>query len=244
MIYNKSNTFHVLVQGMAKSYVFNFEKDKSVYLNYLTKALAKNNVSLLAYCVMGNHAHMLLNTEEAERISKAMYEVNKSYARYYNAERIRVGYVFRNRFRAEAITGEEYLVKCIGYIHNNPVKAGMVNEANEYKYSSARSYETRKGIADWQRLNELIGNIPISQDSREQFIDDEYEGNMEPGEAIEAAMIELQIGDARKIDSDEKLAAFVTSVRSKTKVSLRELANILELNRERLRRLMSSITSP
>lgn len=241
--FNESNTFHVLVQGIAKNYIFNFEKDKSVYLSYLQDRSTKNNISILAYCIMGNHAHILVNCDLKENISKFFYEVNKSYAQYYNGNRRRVGYVFRNRYRMETIVGETYLVNCISYIHNNPVKAKMCETASQYEFSSAKSYDEKKGIVDFKKLKELIGGVPQLGEVEIDFIEDEFEGKLDLGEAIEQTMEELKIRNKEKI-TNENLVKFVTTLQSKTKVSLREIAEILEINREKLRTLMSSITSP
>ena len=242
IIYKESDTFHVLVQGIAKSYIFDLDKDKSVYLNYLNESVKKHDVSLLAYCVMGNHAHLLVSTEDKESISKCFYQVNRSYAQYYNAQRRRVGYVFRNRFRIEAIIGEDYLVNCISYIHNNPVKSGMVKRATTYKFSSCKSYETRKGIVDFEKLDELVGATKPTQECDYKFFEDEYEGAMELEQAIDEVMQELKIKGKKDLADREKLKKFVESLQSKTKVSLREIANILEINREVVRKAMSSIT--
>lgn len=243
--YKESNTFHVLVQGIAKSYIFNLDKDKSIYLNYLNASIKRNLISLLAYCVMGNHVHLLVSAEKKESISKCMYEINRSYAQYYNAERRRVGYVFRNRFRAEAIVGDNYLLKCIEYIHNNPVKAGMVENAIEYEFSSCKSHETLKGIVDFEKLRELKGSTTQLIENDIEYIEDEYEGKMELEQAIDKAMQELKIKSLKDITNDqERLIVFVKSVQSRAKVSLREMAKLLEMNREKLRKAMSSITSP
>ena len=65
-----------------------------------------------------------------------MYRVNMLYAKYYNKEHKRVGYVFRDRYKTQPIYSEKHLISCVRYIHNNPVKANICKKPNEYKYSS------------------------------------------------------------------------------------------------------------
>ena len=98
-------------------------------------------VEIIAYCIMPNHAHFILKTNNISQLSKLMQKINTSYARYYNyMENGRVGYVFRDRFLSEPIDSKRYLLNCIKYIHNNPVKACIVNKCEEYAFSSYCDY--------------------------------------------------------------------------------------------------------
>lgn len=95
--------YHVMVQGIGKEYVFPNDKCKGFYLTCLHKGKVNNIPNILAFCVMGNHAHMLLHIDNIEQLSKYMRKVNADYARFYNRLHRRVGYVFRDRFRSEPI---------------------------------------------------------------------------------------------------------------------------------------------
>ena len=69
-----------------------------------------------------------------------MHKVNTLYAIYFNKKYNRVGYVFRDRYKSQAIYSEKQLYTCINYIHYNPVKAGICKIASEYEYSSYNEY--------------------------------------------------------------------------------------------------------
>ena len=69
-----------------------------------------------------------------KKLSEFMHRVNTIYASYYNHENNRVGYVFRNRYQIQTIKDEKHLKGCIVYIHNNPVKAMIVNKCSDYNY--------------------------------------------------------------------------------------------------------------
>lgn len=157
--------FHVIVQGIDKEYIYNEERYKKQYLKLLNKYKEDTNVEILAYCIMSNHAHILLYTEKIEKMSKFMQKVNTQYAKYYNyMNKGRVGYVFRDRYISEEINNERYLVNCINYIHNNPLKANIVKHREDYKYSSYKNYITGK----WVKSLEEILNTKLS---KELFID-------------------------------------------------------------------------
>lgn len=106
------------------------------YMNLLEKGLKDADIKIVAFCMMPNHAHLLINAENIEEMSKFMQKVNCQYARYYNYMENRVGYVFRDRFKSEPIKDRRYLIQCAKYIHQNPVKAGFVDFAGDYKFSS------------------------------------------------------------------------------------------------------------
>ena len=98
----------------------------------------KYNIKIIAYCIMNNHTHMLLETTDLKNLSKYMQSLNTRYGKYYNKKYKRVGYVFRDRYKAEGIYSEEQLYNCINYIYNNPVKAGICEKAEEYSFSNYR----------------------------------------------------------------------------------------------------------
>ena len=138
--------FHVMVQGINKEEIFNQKNDKEKYLNIVNQYKKIYDVTILAYCVMNNHTHILIYCETTDKLSMFMHRVNAKYARYYNIKHSRVGYVFRDRFLSEPIYDERYLYTCINYIHLNPVEAGFVEKAENYKYSSYGEYISKCGI--------------------------------------------------------------------------------------------------
>ena len=139
--YKKASFFHVITQGINKEYIFKEERYIYQYLKIFRKYSKELNIEIKAYCIMGNHTHFLLKVDKIEDLSKLMQKVNSVYARYYNyMENNRVGYVFRDRFVSEPIDSKRYLIQCIKYIHMNPVKAKIVKEKEDYKFSSYKFY--------------------------------------------------------------------------------------------------------
>lgn len=171
--------FHVIVQGINKEYIFNKKEYIEKYLELINKYKEDYSIQLLAYCIMNNHAHLLIYSEECAEMSKFMHKINCIYAQYYNKKEKRVGVLFRNRYVSEAIYQEHYLINCIKYIHMNPVKANMVSECSDYVYSSFNDYIKNEGVAKSKILVELFGKPNWNEifgilDNTIQFTDIEY----------------------------------------------------------------------
>ena len=135
-----SSYMHIIVQGINKEYIFSDNHLKDAYKSILKKNLSKTNINILAYCIMNNHAHILVHSTNIQEITKLMQKTNTSYAKLYNKNKQRVGYVFRNRYYSQMILDKNHLYNCIAYIHNNPVKANIVNKLSSYLYSSYSEY--------------------------------------------------------------------------------------------------------
>lgn len=134
----------MIVQGINKENIFKEERNKNQYLKLIRKLCEKYNIKIVAYCIMDNHAHFLLNADKIKKLSKAMHTINCLYARYYNYMKDgRKGYVFRDRYVSEPITSKRYFINCIKYIHLNPVKACIVKKCEEYKFSSYNHYKQK-----------------------------------------------------------------------------------------------------
>lgn len=132
----KTNLFHIMVQGINKSYIFNDSIDIKYYIKLLYEFNSQHNIQIIAYCVMNNHTHILIKCEKINELSKYMKMVNVKFSRYYNKKHNRVGYVFRDRFKSQGIYSEKHMYNCIRYIYENPVKAGICKKPEEYPYSN------------------------------------------------------------------------------------------------------------
>lgn len=150
----KSNFIHIVTKGIKDEFIF-YKKDyKNKYIELITKYSKKiENIRIIAYCVMDNHVHILMHTNNIHDVESFMRKVNTSYAIFYNVSEDRNGYVFANRYHTQIIQNEEHLFLCIDYIHKNPVKAGIVSEPYNYAYSSCKQMQDKKANL---QLKELI----------------------------------------------------------------------------------------
>lgn len=163
----KSFYKHVMVQGIEKQYIFGEEKYIKKYKEIILDKLKQSPVTILAYCIMHNHSHLLIYSEIPEEISKFMQKVNTTYSMYYNKVNNRVGYVFRNRFKSQEILDQGQLYTCLRYIHNNPAKAEITKTMAEYKHSSYNEFLSGKHqIINDKSIEILFGK---TDDFKEKF---------------------------------------------------------------------------
>lgn len=148
---------HVMVQGTNKEYIFNTKEQRDKYLEIINKCKDDYKITIMAYCIMNNHAHLLIYVENIEELGQFMHKINLIYAQDYNKSKGRCGVIFRNRYQTEPIYESKYLINCIKYIHNNPVKAGMVSRCEEYQYSTYREYINNCGVTKSKIMIELFG---------------------------------------------------------------------------------------
>ncbi|MGC4018655.1 MAG: transposase [Muricomes sp.] len=139
---SKTGVYHIIVRGNNKEKIFERDNDKIAFKTILKKAVEEYPVTIYAYCIMGNHAHIMLETVY-DILPRLMQRINSTYAEGYNAKYDRCGHVFQGRYYSDCVETEEYYWCCLRYIHNNPVKVYIVKEPFDYTFSSARDY--RKG---------------------------------------------------------------------------------------------------
>lgn len=131
--------YHVTSRGNKQAAIFLDTKDNQKYLTLLKEAKDLFPFQLHAYCLMVNHAHLLIGTNEV-CISTIMQYINTRYAIHFNKKYDLNGHVFQGRFNSELITDPSYFLNASRYIHLNPLEAEMVTELKDYPWSSFSSY--------------------------------------------------------------------------------------------------------
>lgn len=147
---------HIIVRGIGKQILFEEQSDNEKYLEYLKKYAEQEEITILAYCLMENHVHLLIRNIRGT-IASFMKKMGVSYALYYNRKYDRIGHLFQDRYKSENITNDEYLLSAFRYILNNPVKAGICGAA-EYRWSSYNEYGKKKGLVDTGIIYNMIGD--------------------------------------------------------------------------------------
>lgn len=137
---------HVVQRGNNREDVFFADEDRKQYLGFLVKYAAKWNVGIIAYCLMTNHVHLLVRPQGEQALSKMMQGLTLCYTQYRNRTNGRTGRLWESRYHSSIIDKENYLWAVARYIEQNPLRAGMVKRAEEYRYSSAKAHV--KGIDD------------------------------------------------------------------------------------------------
>ena len=126
---------HITQRGNRSQKVFFDDTDYQEYLKILSDLSFKNKLSIVAYCLMPNHVHLIVIPENKEGLAKAIGETNRKYTRMINFRKKWRGYLWQGRF-SSYIMDEKHLYSSVRYILNNPVKAKIVSSAEKYKWSS------------------------------------------------------------------------------------------------------------
>ena len=234
----QTNFYHVMVQGINKEFIFKNSNYIEKYLNIISKYLKDFPITILAYCIMNNHAHFLIFSENVNPLSNFMQRVNTSYARFYNKDNNRVGYVFRNRYNSQPIYNHSQLYNCIRYIHNNPVKANIVNHMCEYQYSSYNEFLRKKFLLSEKSLLLIFGtsktdieqfNFIHKNNQDESFIDIQS-NEVTIDDFISQIQIKLGMTIEDIIKDKELLKKIIITSRAQTNTTLEKLASIFDLS--------------
>ena len=135
---------HLVARGRNRKAVFHSDQDRWDYLNLLQKYSKKLNVLVLAWVLMGNHVHLLVQCEDEETGRELLRLVNSYYARRFNWRHQRSGAVWETRPKRELVAFSDYFRNCQLYIELNPVKADLAKRAERYEWSSCRFHCTGK----------------------------------------------------------------------------------------------------
>lgn len=137
-----SGIYHIMMRGINRQIIFNDNEDYLKFIHTLQKYKEKSEYEIYAYCLMGNHVHLLLKVGP-EPLEQIMRRICGSYVYWYNAKYQRIGYLFQDRFKSEAVEDDSYFLTVLRYIHQNPVKAGLVNNIEQYQWSSMVDYRNK-----------------------------------------------------------------------------------------------------
>lgn len=237
----KGQFYHIMVQGIEKKFIFNKEIYKEKYIQLMKYYFNQSNILIVAYCVMDNHVHILVHICEMEQLSKTMQKINSVYAMYYNKEEKRVGYVYRERFKSQEIENQKHLYNCIIYIHENPVKAKIIQEAERYLYSSCDDYIKRRGIFNSKlrkvlEENGLFYKMSFTNKSNSIDYNDFIEAEEDTNYLLDA-LTRNKFELVEMLQSKEKTNKIVFYMKDNMHVSLRNIADKLDLSREFVRRI-------
>jgi REP element-mobilizing transposase RayT len=86
---------------------------------------------------MPNHVHLIIEVKDPSKLNKVMRGLNLSYTQYFNSKYDKVGHLWQDRFKSKVIEKDGYFLECINYIENNPIRASLVSDINEYRWSSS-----------------------------------------------------------------------------------------------------------
>ncbi len=189
-IYNRGNNKQdiFLDDDDRKSFIFRLrEALYPQFINSRRKPLPSGSFSLLSYCLMPNHFHLLVTQNLSTSVSELLKKVCTGYSKFFNKKHERVGHLFQDQYKAIKVANDSYLTWVSAYIHQNPKIAGLVEKLDDYPWSSYLDYlGLRKGTLC---SKDLILGMFKSSDEYKKFVENSYE-QIKQRKDIQALLLE------------------------------------------------------
>jgi putative transposase len=201
--------YHVIVRGNQKQRVFKDAADFQKYLLTLTVYKNRTGCRIYAYVLMNNRLHLLIETQDIP-LSKVMQGVNQTYTMYFNRRYRTVGHLFQGRYKAIVCDREAYLLGLLKYIHQNPLRAKIVDRLDQYPWSSHHAYTGKNnplGLVDTDQVNQVLRMFSESK-ARSRT---KYRQFMSEEETLNKAAVYATVD--RRLQGDE---TFIEAVQQKS----------------------------
>ncbi len=188
---SETGIYHIILRGINRQAIFEDEEDSAEFLRTLIKYQKVSEYVIYAYCLVGNHIHLLLK-EGTESLAIALRRIGASYVYWYNWKYERCGHLFQDRYKSETVEDDQYFLVVLRYIHQNPLKAGLVGNVADYKWSSYGEYigtpkiidadfalslfsdSREKAFNEFKRFHDTIGcDFCLEIDEKKKLRDDE-----------------------------------------------------------------------
>lgn len=172
-------TYHITARGNRRQEIFEDDGDRERFLALLGLASRRYGWIISAYVLMTNHFHLLLQTPEPN-LSDGMKWLNGSYASWYNRRHQKLGHLFGERYKAIHVQTEEYMQRLARYVILNPVRANMVADPADYRWSSYRATAGLEPRTEWLAPTELIPYFGDDQSWQQNYVAYVAEGITRP----------------------------------------------------------------
>jgi putative transposase len=196
--------YHVTSRGNGLSKIFRSTNDRTTLLAILAAVIQKYGWQLHAYCLMGNHYHLVVETPHGN-LSRGMRQLNGVYTQAFNWRHRTTGHLFQGRYKAILVDKESYLLELCRYVVLNPVRAGMVDRPERWPWSSYRATAGLLAVPEFLTTDWLLsqfGKKKAQSQSR-------YRAFVREGRAMESPWRDLQgqvlLGDATFVERFRQL---------------------------------------
>jgi putative transposase len=182
-IFVPDGVYHVASRGSNRGPIFGDDRDRELFLERLETVFSWYRLPCLAYCLMGNHYHLIVQTPD-QRLSKAMQEMNGGYSALFNSVHGRSAHLFRNRFMAQLIDSDSYLLTACRYVAHNPVRAGLCEEPAAWRWSSYRAtvgIDRVPRFLDERLISGVIGGGDSWRNRYREFVEGDEPVELPPG---------------------------------------------------------------
>ena len=140
---------HVIQRGNNRQKLFTSDSDLAAYAHWLSDAAGRFQVEVHGWVFMTNHVHLLLRPLKEQALSRMMQSLGRRYVTFFNYSYARTGTLFEGRFRSSVVQEDRYFLTCLRYIELNPVRAGMVIDPGDFRWSSYRVHAMGAPVKFW-----------------------------------------------------------------------------------------------
>ncbi len=183
---SSTGVYHVMIRGVNKQLIFQKTNDYHYFLRIVADCKEELPFQLYAFCLMPNHVHLLMRADFG-KLSHIMQSIETKYATWFNRKNERVGHLFQDRFLSEVVEDERYFLTVLRYIHQNPVKAMLMQEADGYPFSSYPGYFTNQPLID--------SNMILNYITKKQFY--EFHGEESDDECMDIDNVIVRLTDSQ-----------------------------------------------
>ena len=149
--------YHVMLRGINHQQLFEDAEDYLRFLSILRECKEVCAYKLYAYCLMGNHVHLLMQ-EGKEPLDLIFKRIGGRFVYWYNLKYQRAGHLFQDRYKSEPVETDAYFLTALRYIIQNPMKAGLEEKPGTYGWSSYAAYAGKPdGLTDSEMAIEMLG---------------------------------------------------------------------------------------
>jgi len=192
--------YHITSRGNEKKAVYKDDQDRKNFLNTLQHVNHRYNWLCHAYCLMGNHYHLLIETPDGN-LSAGMRQLNGVYTQLFNKRHRRIGHLFQGRYKAILIQKETHLLEVCRYVVLNPVRAGMVERPEDWQWSSYRGTAGRGKLHPSLTANWILGQLSGKRAKAEKEYRQFVQGGMEKTSLWAEVKGQTILGDDEFVDS-------------------------------------------
>ncbi|WHH58554.1 transposase [Petroclostridium sp. X23] len=171
-VLSQTGLYHIIFRGLNRQNIFEEDADFHKMLEILFGIKKERCVEVYAYCLMYNHVHLFIRENCTGDIVKVMHKLLTKYVGWYNFKYQRSGSLIGNRYKSEPIEDERYFFALTRYIHQNPIRAGIVKEISKYAWSSYNDYmslDSGEKITDTYLILEMLS--ADAEEARREFIE-------------------------------------------------------------------------
>jgi len=162
---------HIVSRGNGKMIIFHDDKDRLKFLHFIERVLEKYNWICHAWCLMGNHYHLLIETPDANMVP-GMKQLNQFYSQFFNWKYKRVGSVLQGRYKSWLVERESKFLDNCRYIVNNPVEAGLVDHPSQWPWSSFRATRGLEKAPAFLETDFLLRHFSTSRKTAQKMYED------------------------------------------------------------------------